>query len=196
MTGDPKGRCQRESPEARARRIAGVRAYRAAHPEKIKAVNAAWQARHVDYRKKYTREWQKKNPNYTREYMKARREGLIGPFVPEDGPEWQQKNREDFLNDKRESTNRRRRELSLEALQHYSESDTPKCYCCGETIPMLLSLDHINGGGNKHRKEVGSHAYVWAKKNGWPPIFRVACHSCNMGAHLNGGTCPHQSEKP
>jgi hypothetical protein len=35
----------------------------------------------------------------------------------------------------------------------------------------------------------------WAKRNGWPPIFRVACHNCNHGLFRLGGICPHQLKK-
>jgi hypothetical protein len=83
--------------------------------------------------------------------------------------------------------------VALEALSHYG-GEPPKCYCCGERLLLLLSLDHINGGGTKHRKETKmTRTCEWAKQNGWPTIFRVACHSCNLGAHLNGGICPHKT---
>jgi len=137
--------------------------------------------------------WRQENPTYNSTYMKQRSEGLIGPFTPADGPDWQARNREEYLKRKRKSTNQRRREVFLEALKVYG-GDPPRCYCCGETIVMLLGLDHIEGGGTKHRREVTTRMYEWAKRNNWPKIFRVACHSCNLGAHLNGGTCPHQEK--
>lgn len=88
-----------------------------------------------------------------------------------------------------QAENERRKRIQREAIEHYGG----KCYCCGETIHLLLSLDHIDGGGCKHRKELnGMRVAEWAKNNGWPPIFRVACHNCNFGAHLNGGVCPHK----
>jgi hypothetical protein len=125
--------------------------------------------------------------------MRKRRLGLVGPFTEADGPNWQERNRQDFLEKKRESTNRRRADVHLEAIQHYGNG---KCFCCGEDEPIFLALDHINGGGNKHRKEVDrGHMSQWAKKNGWPPIFRVACHNCNHGLFRLGGTCPHQLKR-
>lgn len=86
---------------------------------------------------------------------------------------------------------RRARERD-EALAVYGRS----CYCCGESQPTFLSLDHIDGKGTEHRRAMGSRmsAVTWAKRHGWPPIFRTACHNCNQGAFLNGGTCPHQRE--
>jgi len=75
-----------------------------------------------------------------------------------------------------------------------------KCACCGEEEQSFLCIDHINGGGEKHRTEIGvgvrgRNMYTWLKKNGFPPGFQVLCHNCNMGKYLNGGICPHQTAK-
>lgn len=66
------------------------------------------------------------------------------------------------------------------------------CACCGEDFPLFLTIDHINGGGSQHRREVGtgSHIYVWLKLNGYPPGFRTLCWNCQWGAARNGGVCP------
>jgi len=105
---------------------------------------------------------------------------------------YRQKNREK-LNKVAVLANKKYRELAKEeARQHYGN----ECYCCGETEPLLLGLDHIEGNGNVHRKQIKhERLYVWAKRNEWPPIFRTACHSCNLGSHLNGGICPHKQKK-
>ena len=42
----------------------------------------------------------------------------------------------------------------LTVLQFYS-AQIPFCKCCGEKEMKFLSMDHVNGGGNKHRKELG-----------------------------------------
>jgi len=137
--------------------------------------------------------WAKRNKQYFRDWMKRKREGLTGPFSEADGPDWVAKNREYHLQQKRESTNRRRNDIHVEAIQHYGGG---KCFCCGEDEPIFLALDHINGDGAKHRKEVErGHMSQWAKRNGWPPIFRVACHNCNHGLFRLGGICPHQLKK-
>lgn len=68
-----------------------------------------------------------------------------------------------------------------------------KCQCCGETRWQLLCIDHINGGGNGHRrqlKELGTTVFAWLRKNGYPPGYRVLCHNCNMSIAF-WGSCPH-----
>lgn len=70
------------------------------------------------------------------------------------------------------------------------------CTCCGEREPMFLVIDHINGGGTKHRKEVGAGTrfYQWLIKNGLPDGYQVHCASCNHGRRMNGGVCPHKQQ--
>lgn len=73
-----------------------------------------------------------------------------------------------------------------ECLLHYGG----KCQCCNEDRYEFLSIDHIKGGGNKHRKEIGGKLVRWLRKNNYPKDFRVLCYNCNLslGHH---GYCPH-----
>lgn len=81
----------------------------------------------------------------------------------------------------------------MEALAHYGG----KCACCGEAEPAFLVIDHIDGGGNKHRKEVfgrheGHGPFIhWLWKNDFPPGFQVLCANCNT-AKAYYPVCPHQ----
>ena len=82
-------------------------------------------------------------------------------------------------------------------FEHYGGTP-PTCACCGEAHYEFLALDHIKGGGEKHRKEftsgLGGHkTYTWAIKNNFPPIFRVLCHNCNSSLGYFG-YCPHLTE--
>ncbi len=71
-----------------------------------------------------------------------------------------------------------------------------RCACCGEREPKFLSIDHINGGGQKHRKVIGGgNFYTWLRKYNFPSGFQVLCHNCNLGRSLNGGICPHQTKR-
>jgi len=84
------------------------------------------------------------------------------------------------------------RRAKLRALIAYSQ-DPPGCACCGEGTIGFLTIDHIHGGGNAHRREVGGggNLLVWLKKQGYPEGFQVLCFNCNAGRYWNGGACPH-----
>jgi len=87
-----------------------------------------------------------------------------------------------------------RQGLKLECLSHYG-GNPPKCSCCGEAKIQFLTLDHIDGDGNKHRKGLRSAGYVfyfWLRKHGFPEGLQVLCFNCNCGRQLNKGICPHK----
>lgn len=77
-----------------------------------------------------------------------------------------------------------------------------KCVCCGEAGLVFLTVDHIDGNGAKHRKQIapnhkgrglcGDLFYRWLEKNNYPSGFQTLCYNCNIGKHRNGGVCPHQ----
>lgn len=77
----------------------------------------------------------------------------------------------------------------------------PVCNCCGEAELLMLSLDHINNDGAKHRREIncykrsGDRTYRWLIKNNFPTGYQVLCHNCNFAKHLNGGICPHKTKQ-
>jgi hypothetical protein len=73
---------------------------------------------------------------------------------------------------------------------HYGK----KCVCCGETLYEFLSMDHTNGGGTKHRKQLKSpNTDRWIIKNNYPIGFRILCHNCNMSLGMYG-YCPHKTK--
>lgn len=78
-----------------------------------------------------------------------------------------------------------------EVLEEYGG---PTCVCCGETQKEFLEIDHVNGDGAAHRREIGrGNFYSWLKKNNFPPSFQVLCRNCN-GAKGQDGCCPHHDE--
>ncbi len=68
-----------------------------------------------------------------------------------------------------------------------------KCVCCGESNPLLLALDHVNGNGQADRAVNGRGRVMYArlKKMGYPKDgYRLLCHNCNMSLGFFG-YCPH-----
>lgn len=74
----------------------------------------------------------------------------------------------------------------------------PRCPCCGEDHIECLTIDHIADNGAAHRLEINGtkkgsgNLYLWLKREGFPPGFRVLCMNCNWAAHYHPGPCPHQ----
>jgi len=84
-----------------------------------------------------------------------------------------------------------RRKIKFKVLSHYSNG-TPKCACCNEVEIDFLSIDHIYGGGTKHRREINMNVFHWLIRNNYPEGYQVLCFNCNLGKRINNGICPHQ----
>lgn len=83
-----------------------------------------------------------------------------------------------------------REKRRLKVLSYYAKGDV-KCACCGETQLEFLSIDHINGGGTKQKKELGTRSiYAILIKQNLPLGYRVLCHNCNQAMGFYGH-CPH-----
>lgn len=71
------------------------------------------------------------------------------------------------------------------------------CCCCGEAREEFLTLDHVKGGGNKHRKEIGRTGNTfcgWLIRQGLPDGYQTQCYNCNRSrGHF--GYCPHERER-
>lgn len=69
-----------------------------------------------------------------------------------------------------------------------------KCMCCGEPNWEFLSMDHIGGGGNLHRKKTGLKGvdfYRWLRRNKFPKTdYQLLCYNCNLSLGFLG-YCPH-----
>jgi len=102
---------------------------------------------------------------------------------------WQKENKE-----RRNARTRvYRNKIKMMVLEHYGM----KCNCpggCDVTEPKFLTIDHISGGGKKHRESIGRTGgdfYAWLVKNNYPEGFQVLCFNCNCAKGFFG-KCPHE----
>lgn len=83
--------------------------------------------------------------------------------------------------------------LRKEVVGYYSRYEY-RCICCHEDSWEFLTIDHIEGNGSAHRREIGSRGghsfYVWLIKNNFPQGYRVLCSNCNHSLGV-WGYCPH-----
>lgn len=75
--------------------------------------------------------------------------------------------------------------IRCEVLGHYSSNGIPQCNQCGIMDIDVLCIDHINGGGNKHRASLGGNIrgvvfYQWLQKRGYPEGYQTLCCNCNQ----------------
>lgn len=81
---------------------------------------------------------------------------------------------------------RRRRRV----LEHYSDGNL-RCAHCGVDHYPFLSLDHVEGGGKKHHRQLsasGDAIETWLIRNDFPPGYQVLCCNCNWMKHVASAT--------
>lgn len=112
--------------------------------------------------------------------------------VLEQNREWKAANELRYRSQQRAYTAAKRAERRALVLSHYGGD----CACCGESEPLFLTIDHIEGNGNAHRREIGrTDMWIWLHANDFPEGFQILCFNCNAGRYRNGGTCPHRVEE-
>ena len=79
--------------------------------------------------------------------------------------------------------------LKVEVLTHYGEGRLA-CVWCGEDRVACLSIDHIDGGGNKQRTgslRVANTFYRWLRKGGYPSGYQTLCMNCQFVKRFQKG---------
>jgi hypothetical protein len=83
-----------------------------------------------------------------------------------------------------------RQKRKLEILGHYSDEKLV-CAKCGFSDIRALTIDHIEGGGCKHRRELktgsGEGFYQWLKRNNFPEGYQVLCSNCQLIKRMEEG---------
>jgi len=91
----------------------------------------------------------------------------------------------------RATVKRSKRSLRLEVLSEYGH----RCICCGENREPFLTIEHIGGGGEAHRKSVNGEVYRDIRKQGFPrDKYTVLCWNCNCATRFRK-ICPHKQEE-
>ena len=146
----------------------------------------------------------KKCMDYNREYMRKLREKRkkdsvclfcktpveVGSYCDKCKESLKVSNQKLGLEYRREAVKKSWKKLRQEVISAYGN----KCSCCGEEEFVFLTIDHVEGGGNQHRSELGGNTgfYAWLRKNEYPVGFQVLCWNCNW-AKSHGG-CPHKNK--
>lgn len=115
------------------------------------------------------RKWRKEHPDRLKTYSR----------------EWREKHPGRDRQLKRESLLR----MKLAIISsHYSEG-AMRCQNCGEDNVIILTIDHKNGGGAEHRRQIGSqggsHFYARLRTQGYPEGYQVLCFNCNYLKYYN-----------
>lgn len=141
---------------------------------------------HREERIAHQKEYALAHKEHIVEYKKQWRQSSRGKELT---AKWREDNREHL----REGQKIRNANVKYEVLSHYSVEDIPICeLCLAKGVrcvdTRLLTIDHINGGGTEHRKEVGAGArfYRWLKRNNYPEGYRVLCFGCNLYYRVKG----------
>ena len=92
--------------------------------------------------------------------------------------------------------NARRRKRVFDLKQEMISAYGGCCACCNESEIRFLTLEHVNGGGNEHRRKFSKASRTWLdlKRRGWPEGHIILCWNCQM-AKTHYKVCPHKEVK-
>jgi hypothetical protein len=129
----------------------------------------------------YQREWRKNHPDYPAAYRASHKEELAASTK-----RWKDNQPPDRF---RAYHKNWRDGLRVAVLVAYGGH----CQCCGETEPVFLDVDHMDGRAKEGEVKLRSFKlYHWLKKNGWPKGYRLLCRNCNWGVYVRL-ECPHHT---
>ena len=96
-----------------------------------------------------------------------------------------------YLRKKEERARQERWQAKREIVSHYTQGTNACANPFGQhekpyTDIRTLTIDHINGGGSKHKRELkvkkaplhGNYLYAWLIENNYPDGFQILCFNC------------------
>lgn len=146
--------------------------------EQKEAARAYARERQREYRKRP--EVKERFAGYIKTYREKHGDKILAKARERD-----RRNRDDPKLKLRVEENARRHKVKLKEtiVRHYSNGSMMCAWCTEGRMPCL-SIDHIEGGGNAHRKSIlvsaGQNFYQWLKAEGFPEGFRVLCMNCQF----------------
>lgn len=147
-----------------------------------------WKGGVVAARKRYRKKNAAKIKQITRAYHEKNREQIAARMRA-----YRERTKEDRRPKDAAYQRNARKRLRAEMLAALGGA----CACCGESEPLFLDMDHINGDGAEHRRRVGtSLSLLYAvRREGWDETkYQLLCCNCNQGRERNGGVCPHNNK--
>ena len=164
------------------------KAYRLAHPEKTSYAAKTESQKETlrNQAREYQREYRKRPEVIERfsEYMKTYKEKNLVKLRVRAVVKYRN-HKADPIANARILENGRKNKVKIKKLvvDKYSNG-TMKCAWCEERRLPCLSVDHIDGGGNAHRKSIrinaGDNFYRWLINQGFPLGFRILCMNCQL----------------
>ncbi len=140
----------------------------------------------------YSRRWRTVNPERYKEKQREYRNRYEAKNFDKITAN-QRRYRDTHRQQLRDTANLKTRMLKLEVIANYGCA----CACCGESNPVFLTVDHINGGGMKDRASDhgGWRFYTRLKKLGFPKDdYQLLCYNCNLAKGFFG-ICPHEEKR-
>lgn len=170
-----------------------MKAYRLAHKQAFAERDNQYYLKHKDsilqQRKEYYSNHKSESLERQRKYYKSHR-------AERDAydKQWRAKNHDKLIINAREYRQghkiakvgyetKYKLKIKTQVLSHYGNGKAT-CVKCGYTDIRALSIDHINGGGAKHKEENdisgGSNFYLWLIRNHLPYGYQTLCMNCQF----------------
>ena len=162
------------TPEQLEKRRAGCRASYAKYKEERRESKAKYNAEHKPQIKA-------KSKRYHDTHVETLKKKSIDYYYNHKGKFL--KNNQKYRIEHQDRILQHQLDVKIEVLTHYGNG---KCACvkCGFDNHKALSIDHINGGGNDHRRATslggGLEMYRWLKKNNYPEGYQTLCMCCQF----------------
>lgn len=109
--------------------------------------------------------------------------------------EWQKEYHQGHRGERNRYAKDYRKRNKLTVVTHYS-GGVCKCARCGFNDIRALQIDHIGGGGERHRRSITQDFYMWLIKNDFPSGFQVLCANCQIIKSRENNECARCGRKP